>query len=503
MAILDNILPENLYHYKKTWIFGGKCVIICIKCVVILLFYAVILLYEYKNFGDIMKANDYKIKNTFLDIYWLLAILHFVQSVLKHLSILDLDIVLSFFEALVFSLFLIMGVLCIYRKKDRLFFFASKDNILLIALFVLLVLSCIFRTFTSGNNYIDLNLSELREFIYLILYFNLGKISAKYSLRVFVIRTLHIVLISITAFMAIIVCYTTIYGAIETSHGGLIGMRDGYAFEVNCNPNYVGASSMILLLICLSVVIWYRKRKGVAIIYSICSVIHFIVLILSNSRTAFAATIVGISCIAGLLSFNTLYKNKVKGKLRISSEISILTGEIIFSLRYIVIYLYSLIIYLFNGFEFVIKEFTPEVVLNASSRLDIWGYCFKILFESPLILGLTPAGIAGPLIECDSLLVANPHSHNIVLEMGLAVGIPGMILFVIWLLFIAKSCITVLKSRPIDLDVMVIPFLILALVVDNMFERYVIFYGYFVSYIFFFLCGYISHKGETIDQYSK
>ena len=447
-----------------------------------------------------MNACDYKTKNVLMSVFWLLAIVHFVQSVVKHLSILDLDIILSFFEALVFSSLIIIGALYIYRNKKALRYFVSKDNILLILLFLLLVLSCVIRTFSSETNYIDSNLAELREFIYLILYFNLGKISAEYGLRNVVVRSLHFILITITAFMAFVIYLTMINEEIVTSRGGLIGMRYGYALEVNCNPNYVGASAMVLFLLCISMVIWYRKRRSVVIVYSICSVIHFVVLILSNSRTALAATIVGVSCIAGLVTFSILYKKDVKGKLRISSEIAILTGEITFSMRYIITNMYSLIVMFFNGFGFMIKEFTPEEVLNASTRLDIWGYCFRILFESPLIFGLTPAGIADPLIECDISLVANPHSHNIVLEMGLAVGIPGMILFVIWLLLIAKRCILVLKTRPLDLDVMVISFLILAMVVDNMFERYVLFYGYFISYIFFFLCGYISYYGEKMGS---
>ena len=129
-----------------------------------------------------------------------------------------------------------------------------------------------------------------------------------------------------------------------------------------------------------------------------------------------------------------------------------------------------------------------------SNRTVIWEISIGLLFTiRPLLSGLTPIGIQESLGFID-------QTHNEFLEIGCGLGIPALIAFLVFLTIVAIKCFkTIFFSHNQTLKLATI--LILAYLTANMAEARLMFYGWFIGYAFFFLCGYITAYPEKNDIY--
>ena len=85
------------------------------------------------------------------------------------------------------------------------------------------------------------------------------------------------------------------------------------------------------------------------------------------------------------------------------------------------------------------------------------------------------------------------HAHNMILQMGLVTGVPGMIAFLAFLVMMAVRSIKVgIGKKTAEYPgIYVIPIAVLAMVIANMFEPFLLFYFSIMGCVFFLFCGLI------------
>ncbi len=423
---------------------------------------------------------------------WITAGLQIAQSLLQYFIVM---ISLEFISVIAFSLTLTCAAayFLLYRPSLRL----SADIILLLFMFLYFILSCAVMTFKTRENWFDANSEELSDTEILVMLFLLGRTAAAKGIS----KALKAVFHAFTSVWTLVTLYILILVFCNTGFvppcGGYIGMVDGASLQINGNRNFTGALSMTMLIICLIVAIATTVR-AVRILYISYSVIYYVMLILSNSKTALIAAVCGFALIIGVV-FCTFYKDrKASARVLIFAASALISGAVFYLMRYPVYRLYSFIVSVFGGLEMDARVMIDQSVSTFSNRTPIWMHSVEVIMTPRLLLtGVTPAGVADALIEAfGGSMTSPPHCHNLILQVGASLGIPGLIAFLAWLTLVALRCLKILTDNPFKRTFMLVTGLILALMLDNMAERYSMFYMFFISYPFFFACGYVMGYGK-------
>ena len=90
------------------------------------------------------------------------------------------------------------------------------------------------------------------------------------------------------------------------------------------------------------------------------------------------------------------------------------------------------------------------------------------------------------------------HAHNVILQVGVAYGVPAMIGFIIFLVFIFLRSVQILfmKKEQSFRCAYMVPVVVLCLVVMNLAEAYLVGYYAIMSSVFFLFCGWIIEMEE-------
>ncbi|MDO5476613.1 MAG: O-antigen ligase family protein [Eubacteriales bacterium] len=135
-----------------------------------------------------------------------------------------------------------------------------------------------------------------------------------------------------------------------------------------------------------------------------------------------------------------------------------------------------------------------------SGRLPIWKIAVKAITSSPQTLryGVTPDFIFSSMNEAAGYKL-QMYTHNQFLEIALALGIPSLLLFIIFILYTILNCVRLFKyseSEPINL---LLPVFFMVLLLSNMTEAFLMFHRFVASTTFFFVCGWINERGILVS----
>ena len=303
---------------------------------------------------------------------------------------------------------------------------------------------------------------------------------------------------------------------INLPDGGQIGMTqiaddtriNAVRLSMNCHPNTTGAYSEVIMMICLCMVL---KKKGIVrIIYILAFAVHFITMILANSRACLYASILAIMLITAKVLFDYLNRKKLLIRLLICAAAAGLAGAAVLVLRNLI----------FNEFENIthmsallreMKEAATaapgstaaaaaetenaarELSMNVSGRQIIWKAAIASVFSDlkHILCGVTPVGVISE-INIHSNGVFKEYAHNQFLEIAVSLGLPGLIVFCVWLYRQASYCIKdTLKTAGAYL-----PAVILMLVAANMMESTLMFYWFLPESVFFLITGIMTYSPD-------
>lgn len=304
----------------------------------------------------------------------------------------------------------------------------------------------------------------------------------------------HVLCAGLTVIM-VYVLYIVCNPGINLPGSSGISMSFG-RLGINCNPNTTGAIAEIILLMCLYMVV--TRRGLIRWFYIAASMVHYVILILSNSRACIFATGLAVAAIAGKLCFDSLRSKVLWQRILIAALAAASVAGMIIGMKKTVYAAYEAI----SNFSTISGEYNVarKAEITFSRRSELWTAAIKSIFQDAkhFFFGVTPYGVAKEMsIWTESH--RSVYTHNQFLEIAVAHGIPGLVMYLVWLVMIAKSCvfIAIRGQKEACKGIVVLAGMIMMLVLSNLMEATLMYYRLFMEGIFFLICGMVTYEEET------
>lgn len=383
----------------------------------------------------------------------------------------------------------------------------SLEQGLLIALLIWYALSCFVMTARFEGNWIIANIEPYFDVcISVLLLFTLGRFFARRGVGQLPKRLLHAALIIWTILMVLVLVSILNNRIIDTPSGGQIGMNADIALALNCNQNTTGAIEIVFTLLCCCMVIWCRHPL-LKILYVLASLVNFIILALSNSRTALIATAIAFALLVGLAVFSRVHLRQTWQRLLLAFAVAIAAFAAFLALRRLVFYLHESITHLrallgqmstgAGADAGGARSLTDATARTFSNRTLLWSAALQAMVYDlqRFIFGVTPVSVIS-MMRTISNGALELYTHNQFLEIGVALGAPGLCIFVAWTALILRDAFRMLFVRKEGLRSLIVIAVVAALAIGNLTEATLLFYGFITGSVFFLLCGWISVRGE-------
>ena len=286
--------------------------------------------------------------------------------------------------------------------------------------------------------------------------------------------------------------------------GGQIGMTSEARLSINCHPNTVGAYAEVILMMCLYLAV---KRKCIIRILSLLALpVHYVTIILSDSRTCMITTAFTVGAVIAKLVFDATKEKDTWKRILFSFLAFGACFAVLMALRQPVRIGYESISHFtllatggsgHGGITETAVNTGRTMEITTNGRTDIWAAAINSAFSDSrhIFFGVTPVGVVS---EINKWMGANYnfYTHNQFLEVLVSNGIPGLLLYTAWLVLIAKKCIKtiVLRNSKTQKGLVVIGGMIMMLVIANLLEATLLYYRYFTAGLFFLLCGIITFR---------
>lgn len=388
----------------------------------------------------------------------------------------------------------------------------TKDQVLISLIPCLVVISLTINYFLDGYLKYDVNFKYLLDIsINVFVIYPLGRFCVKNRIPKAFEIVLHIIIIGITVYIAYILFNVFNDKVITTFFRGKIGMMKleigidyyEYHLQINSHHNTTGAFAGAFTIISVCMAMW--KKSWLRIVYIIAIVIHGVTLILANSRSTFLAASIFGSLIMGITVFYYA-KNKWRSKRVIKwilfTIAVILVFLLLINIRKNVFTLYERCTNTLHndnygeGTNIEEKEEQIENVENLARNLDvsnlmgreiIWTCAVQGMFLNArnMLIGVTPEGVWQLIGELSNGMYY-VYSHNELLEIGVGLGFPAMLILILWLAYLANRCLVIGLSddKKNGINQKVIPLFVLFLVLFNMVEAILFFYNTLIGGLF-------------------
>ena len=430
-----------------------------------------------------------KLKEEYLSFLLAICVLLYCgNGIIKY--ILPISAVYSFLSDVVVDVFVVYAVLFYIFVKKRIQI--KLDLCLLLFVLAWLFLSCLFMSLSQKKNWFAINYDPIFDSIksFLIIYIFGKKVSVLVLKKnVKTICYIFYVIISALLLGVLIVIFTG--NSLVLCPGCRFEMKAG-AFWLNCNPNITGSIMLTNMLIGVWL-IQFCKKRCIFIILFFCEIVHYVGVVLSNSRTSIVAASIGF----GMIMIAVLKKiwggTTAIGRFR-NTLLGVVTGGIVFIGRYVIFGLYNCI----SG-----RNSLARNVYNSrqfSGRIGIWKHAIRIIGEPRILLtGVTPIGVFETLEDKTGIHSMPINAHNSYLEIGAAIGIAGMVFFFLWLVLIWAGAIKMWKYKQHDFFSVVATIEVLTLLMVGTMESFLVFYGNYIQYLFYILCGYLIYRSNIVS----
>lgn len=458
----------------------------------------------------IVFGMDYeKVKRTTIVLSVVLSINHLLLPLHRLFYALTVDLFKTIDILILAVIVLSVGGLIVSesnRKESCLLIknFFSKDQILIGIIPLILVFSCLYKAISGDSLVFKNNFDYIMDMVIgCFIMYPIGKYVRRVGIGKRLECFFHIVLLLITVYAAQVLITVFQGGVVRTPAGGIIGINvidfgiEGeFHLLFNCHHNTTGAYAATIMLICLCMVVW---KKGILrISYLLGASIHMTVLILANSRSTFISAAFFISILVAILSFH-YFKDSKKVKRMICFVIGGFVAAVVFiGLNFVRKGCFDLFVKS-SGYnaenEIGAEEISRDLALNNLMGRDlIWKASIKGMTANAenALLGVTPHKVVDTIDE-NSEIKFGVYTHNQFLEIGLSIGIPALIIFTIWMVYLAVNCLQIglLKGKRFSIGQKVVPLFIMFLVVYNLVEATLFFYQYFPGCLFIILAGWV------------
>lgn len=330
-----------------------------------------------------------------------------------------------------------------------------------------------------------------------LFFFPLALAVGHHKIQKYVDILLHVIIIISTGFI-VWALWNLFHLNIVTLPNGLpLGMTQEYTFYPGVNENIGAAIGTSMVMISLYMIATHRWP--IKLLYFIVMLPHLFATLLTGSRANFLALFIAFTLFSFMLVWNKTKMQSVLRCILLSTAAAVAAGAAIVYFRTGVFQLFD---YITNLSSYI--SASPEInahdsLLHDSGRLPIWYASLKMMVSSirTFFFGYPIFDISqtikDTLIQLYGSGSAKAHAHNIILQTGLVMGIPGMLMFIAFLVMMVFRCVRVGigKAKGNLHGAYVLPIIILTFIVVNMFEPFLLFYCSIMACLFFFFCGWI------------
>ena len=391
-----------------------------------------------------------------------------------------------------------------YRIKNYLGKMKSFEQIFVIALFIWFAVVCAVREWIDQASYfktadwwlLDSAVSAL-IFFPMAYYFSRVKKGKPLDLM------LHIVALAYTVFTAWCLWHIFHLNFLTLPSGNQIGMAKKFRLLLGCNSNITGALAFTILAIACYMM--FTQKTVWKIIYGVVAAVQLYTALLSNSRAVYICVLfLGAAC-GFLLGLNLMKKQKTAPRLAVSCLLAGICVFILWRLHSAAFTLFDSVtnFKVLANSKIASVEDAARSSVSLNGREKIWIASLKTMISSPeaFFFGVTPFNAPNVLHSLGGMKVYPAHAHNIILQVGVSMGVPAMIAFIAFLVKIAINCIrSVWKAKGKDLNRFgMISVIIASLILLNMAESYLVVYYSIMSSVFFLACGSITYTKPAGD----
>lgn len=404
-----------------------------------------------------------------------------------------------------------------FRQKCKILFkkLCSYEQIFLLILFLWFAIGCFILQQKEGLPY--LKAADWLLFdtgISVLILFPLARFLGREKASSLIYFILHLVLISYSLFTAWALWHVFRFSEPVLPSGNFLGMSSRSQLYLGTYYNMTGAIACMMLSLSLYMII--SQKLFWKILYGVFFLLHLVVLMLSDSRTAFLGGLFLIVCSAFCFSWYCLGKNKkftTVHNVLFGLVAASLCGVLFWNLRSVITSGYTAFSQARNISASALSSAYPaflsaghakfqtvplarEIVPDLNGRTDIWRAALKVITSSPLtfFIGVSPVGLTEALVKIGGISEQFYSTHNVFLDVAVKFGVPVALGFLVFTVKIALRCLSVLfhmKGEDFKTFFM-IPLIIITLFVLNLTEGYLIAYYCIPSCIFFLLCGWLS-----------
>lgn len=372
----------------------------------------------------------------------------------------------------------------------------SREWGILIALFVWYIICCLFYGGGGGaliRSY-EWWLVDLAVCIFVM--FPMGKAMGSGKMKKWLEIIMHVLMLFSTGFVVWALWNLFRLNIVTLPNGLQLGMTSNYAFYAGVNQNIGAAIGVCMVLISVYMIV--TQRWLVKVVYAIVAVPHLVATLLTNSRGSYLSLQVALPIVVFMAMWNGTKKYRLHKKVIASCVVAVLTAVLFGWLRKAVFDLFEAVTHLGEMLGTDAENAVREIGIE-SARLKIWRSTLRVMFSSVqrfffgVPLGDTSYAIQEAMNEIYGPSSLFAHAHNIVLQVGLCMGVPSMIAFVALFVMMAVRCVRVGigKAKGNFPGAYVLSATMLAMVIINMFEAFLLFYISITACVFFLFGGWI------------
>ena len=316
-------------------------------------------------------------------------------------------------------------------------------------------------------------------------FFPLAEYAGPKRVRAVMEGIIHMVVAQYTVYSAWCLWHYLQLDYIAFPSGKLLEMGAGYSLKMGNNRNIVGTAAGVMISLCVYMILTQKPLiKGA---YVLQALINMTVLLLSNCRSG----LFGVIAVLAISISAACWKKLSVNKILIRAAICLLMALICFAVMRTA--QKALFHYLNNKMaeveavlvetqtdaeadgevsqnparSNVTKQAEEDVQVNSvikernltnsglNGRKKVWKRSLQLIFLSPrnFMIGVTPGLLKNAYKKAFDLKKGPDHTHNLYLQIAASLGVPTMLLFVVFLFSLGKRCIRLLlagKQAPFE-----------------------------------------------------
>ena len=271
--------------------------------------------------------------------------------------------------------------------------------------------------------------------------------------------------------------------------------REGVSMMIGGNINITAAAAVVMLGLCMYMIL--TQKTAVKILYVFAAIVHLMVMILTNSRTSYLAFLCMVVAAGFLFTWDSLQKSNYFVRFAAGLIVAALCAGAVYAARGSLIKMFSHVYptYLEQqaqaaaeeaaakqaaeeaAHEILKEELAPaeepaaepapaeepaaepaptpiqtpygdetaRKMDDLNGRVSVWMTAIKIIRSSKdhFLFGVSPVFVKTQLEKVSGFDRSIPHAHNGILQVGVGIGAPAMLMFLLFELAIIVRCLII------------------------------------------------------------